>query len=69
MFNKNTRDWIRQTTYQNTWANYKTFFHQDHCDQRREVTTAGKGGYTAEAHKNYGVPPPPIEEHNKVIDN
>ena len=69
MFNKYIRDWRRQTTNQNTWATYKTFFRRSHCEQRRAVTTAGKGGYTAAVQNVYGVTPLPLEEHQEVIDN
>ena len=68
MFNEDIRKWTLQTTYLKTWANYKTFFHQAHCDQRIAVTTAGKGGYTAAVHKIYSVPPPHPEEYHEAID-
>ena len=44
-------------------------FHQSHREQRRAVTTAGKGGYIAAVKNIYGLLPPPPEDHHKPIDN
>ena len=43
--------------------------HQAHREQKRAVTTTGKGGYTATVQKIYGSPLPSPEEHNKVIED
>ena len=40
------------------------FFHRE---QKRAVTTAGKGGYIAILQNIYGAPPPSPEEHHDVI--
>ena len=69
MFNKDIREWRLQTNNLKTWSNYKTFFHRAHNEQRRAVTTTGKGGYTAAVQKLYDVPPPPPEENHGEIDN
>ena len=69
MFNTDIREWRRQTTYQNTWAHFKIFFHQAHCKQRKTATKAGKGGYTAAVQNIYCVSPPPPEEHHEAIDH
>ena len=66
-FNEDIRDCIRQTTNLNTWATFKTFFHRFHREQRRAVTTAGKGGYTAAVYIIYGALPHLLEEHHKLI--
>ena len=52
--NKDIRGWRLQTTNLDIWAKFKTFFHQSHREQRREVATVGKGGYTV-AIKTYTV--------------
>ena len=43
MFNEDTREWIIETTDQKIWAHFKIFFHRSHRDQRKAVTTTGKG--------------------------
>ena len=68
-FNEDIREWIQQNTNLKTWATFKTLFHQSHREQRIEVTTTGKWGYTAAIQNIYGVPPPPLEEHHEVVDN
>ena len=47
IFNDNIHEWRRQTTDQKKWAKYKLFFNRSHQEQRRAITTAGKGCYTA----------------------
>ena len=47
MFNDYIRYWILQTTDFKTRGNYKTFFRRAHYNNRRVVSTTGKGGYTA----------------------
>ena len=42
-------------------------FHRAHREQKRAVTTAGKGGHTATVQNIYGAPHPP-EEHHETID-
>ena len=46
-FDKDIWDWHQQYANLKTWANFKTLFHRAHQEQRRVVTTAGEGGYTA----------------------
>ena len=69
MFNEDIRYWRLQTNNQKTWAHFKILFHQAHFDQRKAVTTAGKGGYTVAVQNIYSVPLPPPEEHYEAIDN
>ena len=69
IFNDNICEWRRKTTDQNTWAKYKLFFHRAHWEQRRAVTTAGKGGYTVTVQNVYISPPPPPEEHHETIED
>ena len=45
------------------------FFHRAHREQKRVVTTVGKGGYTATLQNIYGLPPPYPEEQHEVIEN
>ena len=68
-FNKDIREWRRQTTNLKTWTTFKIFFHQAHREQRRAVTTTGKEGYTAAVQNIYGARPTPPEEHQKAIEN
>ena len=68
-FNEDIKEWRRQTTDLNTWATFKTFFHQAHCKQRREVNTAVKGEYTVAVQNIYDLSSPPSEENYKAIDN
>ena len=58
-FNEDIREWRGKTTDLKRWDGFKNFFHQAYLEQRRAVTTAGKGGYTAVVQNIYGVPPPP----------
>ena len=69
IFNDDIRKWRRQSADLKTWAKYKLCFHRAHQEQKRAVTTAGKGGYTATAQKIYGAPPFHPEEHHEVIEN
>ena len=69
MFNEDIREWRHQTTDQNIWENHKIFFHQAHHEQRRAVTTAGKGGYTVAVKNIYGAPPLSPEKYNEAINN
>ena len=55
IFNNNIRDWQCQTSDQNTWEKFKILFHRAHSEQRKAVTTAGKGGYTEAVKNIYGV--------------
>ena len=68
-FNKDSIEWRQKPTNLKTWATFKKFSHWAHREQRRAVTTLGKGGYTAAVQKNYSVLPPPPEEHQKAIGN
>ena len=68
-FNKDIREWRRQTPNLKTCDTFKTFPHQAHREKRREITTAGKGGYAATVKNIYGVPPPPPEDHLEEIEN
>ena len=43
--------------------------HRAHREQKRAVTTAGKGGYTATVQNIYGAPPPSPEEHHELIED
>ena len=43
------------------------FSYRVHQDQKRAVTAAGKGGYTATVKNIYGAPPPSPEYQNEVI--
>ena len=45
------------------------FYHQTHCEQRRVVTTSGKGGYTIVVQNIHGVMPSHSEEHHEVVFN
>ena len=58
MFNEDIIEWRHQTINQKTWAQFKILFRQSHREQRKAVTTAGKGGYTVAVQNIYGVPPP-----------
>ena len=69
IFNDEIGEQQWQPTDQKTWEKLKIFFRQAHRDQRKAVTTAGKGGYTTEVQNIYGVPPPTSEEYHKVIDH
>ena len=69
VFNDNIREWQSQATDKKTWGKFNILFHRYHCKQRKSVTTAGKGGYTAAVQNIYGVPPPSPEEHHEVIDH
>ena len=40
-----------------------------HQEQRRAITTVGKGGYTAAVHNIYSVPSNPPEEHHETVNN
>ena len=42
-------------------------FHQDHREQRRELTITRKGGYTAAVQNIHGIPSTPPGEHHKAI--
>ena len=44
-FNEDIREWRRQTANIKKWSTLKIFFCQSHCEQIKEVATAGKGGY------------------------
>ena len=57
-FTNNIREWHLESTKLKTWATLKVFLHWAHKNQRREVTTTGKGGHTAAVQNIYGVPPP-----------
>ena len=57
-FTNNIREWHLESTKLKTWATPKVFLHWAHKNQRREVTTTGKGGHTAAVQNIYGVPPP-----------
>ena len=67
--NDDIREWIRQSAGLKTWKKYKLFLHQEHREYKRDVTTAGKGGYTATVKKIYGAPPPSPEDHHEVIED
>ena len=45
------------------------FLHQAHLEQKREVATAGKGGYTTTVQNIYCAPPTSPEEHHEVIED
>ena len=59
VFNNEIREWRRKYSDLNTWAKYKCFFHRTHQEQKRAVTTAVRGGYTASVQNIYNKPPPP----------
>ena len=59
IFNEIIREWRQQSANLKTWVKHKLFFHRAHQDQKRAVTTAGKGGYTATVQHIYSAPPPP----------
>ena len=44
MFNEGMRGWKGQSINQTTWEKLYIFFHQYHREQRKLVTTTGKGG-------------------------
>ena len=67
VFNDNIHEWRRQSDDLKTWVKYKLVFHQAHQEQKRLITTAGKGGYTATVQNIYGAPPPSSEEHHEMI--
>ena len=69
IFNDYIREWRRQSSDLKTWSKYKLFFHQVHREQKRVVTTAGKGGYTATVQNIYGTPPPSPEDHHEMIED
>ena len=57
LFNDDIRDWRRQSTDLKTWAKYIYISHWAHREQKRAVTTAGKGGCTVTVQNTYGAPP------------
>ena len=69
MFNKDSREWISQSIYQKKWAQFNIFFHRDHNEKRKGVTTSGKWGHTTAVQNIYGVLPNPPKEHHKAIKN
>ena len=69
IFNDDIREWRKQSADLKTWAKYKLFFHQSHQEQKRAVTTAGKGGYTATVQNIYSAPPPSPEEHHEATED
>ena len=50
-------------------GNLQGFFCQSHREQRRAVTTAGKGGYIAVVQNIYVFLSPPLEYHHEKIDS
>ena len=44
VFKYDIHEWRQQSANLKTWAKYKFSFHQSHQDQKRAVTTSGKGG-------------------------
>ena len=68
IFNDDIRDWRRQSADLKTWAKYIYFFLIAHKEQKREVTTTGKGGYTATEQNIYGAPPLSLEEHHETLE-
>ena len=68
IFNDDIREWRRKSADLKTWEKYKLFSHQSLQEQKRAVTTAGKGGYTGTVENIYGSPPPPLEENHEVIE-
>ena len=69
IFNDDIREWIQQSADLKTWTKYNLVFHKAHQYQKRAVTTAVKGGYTATVQNIYGVPPPRPEEYHEVIED
>ena len=67
IFNDDIREWKQQSSDLKTWAKYIFFSQQAHQDQKRVVTTTGKGGYTATVKNIYSAPPTSLEEHDEVI--
>ena len=68
ILNDDIREWRRQSADLETCAKYKLFLHQGHREHKREVTAAGKGGYTATVQNIYGAPPPSTEDHHELIE-
>ena len=51
IFDDDIREWRQKSAELKTWAKYKLFFHREHREQKRAVTTPRKGGYTATVKK------------------
>ena len=68
-FNEYIWEWFRQSANLKTWASSKKLFQREHREQRRAVTTVGKGTHTVEIQNIYGVPPSPPAEHHKSIES
>ena len=62
-------EWRQQSANLKTWEKYKLFSHRAYREQKRAVTTTGKGGYTAKVQNIYGAPPPSTEENNEAIED
>ena len=69
MFNYEIRYWRRKYADLKTWEKYNLFFHRAHQEQKRAVTTAGKGGYTATVQNIYSATLPSPEEYHEVIED
>ena len=61
---------LAKSSYQpEDMGKFKIFIQQSHREQRKEVITSGKGGYTVVVQNIYSGPPPPPEEHHEAIDH
>ena len=69
IFNDDIIEQRGQSANLKTWGKYNCFTHRAHQEQKRAVTTAGKGGYIATVKKIYGAPPPSLEDHHEVIED
>ena len=68
-FSKYIIEWRQQTNNLKTWSKFNKFDHQANSEQRRAVTTTGKGGYTVAVQNISGVMLPPPEENHEAIEN
>ena len=59
IFNGNISELRQKSTKLKTWETFKTFFYKAHREQRRAVTTKGKGVNASAVHNIYIVPSPP----------
>ena len=54
VFNDDIKEWNRLPTNQKTWNNFKQHFQRAHRELRKQVTTAGQGGYNATINAIFG---------------
>ena len=69
IFNDNIRGVAMSSHRPEDMGKFSIFFHQYRHEQRKAVTTTGKGGYTMAVQNIHGIPSIPIEEHHEAIDH